>query len=692
MGRMLEISTKAGDGAFVVRKFSGREELGRLFEYTLELLSERADIAPESLLGTNATVSLERDDGASQRHFNGYITRLSVQGSVRTPAFKSNVGYVYLATISPGLWFLTRAANSRIFNAMSINDIVMQQLQSTSLVTVDNQVGTTETRNFVVQYRETDFSFISRLMEHAGLYYYFKHDDGSHTLVLVDQASKHVATPQLPTLTFSGSDRSKTTLSSFVMVSEVQSGAYAVADYNYLMPNTSITAVSSDAKGHDNAGFERFDSPAATTTASFAQTYAKIRSEEHACGYQVGHGQGVERGIQVGFKIKLTDHTVDALNQEYLVISHSFDAINNAADANGSEASFECRFEAIPAATQFRPARTTPRPVIAGTQTALVIADFRSDTDSSGGSDPIGANLGRVKVRFFWDRYGSDSCWARVSTPWAGKGYGFQNMPRVGEEVLVQFLEGDPDRPVVIGRVHNAENTPPFKLPAGAAYTGLKSLSIDSSGKSVAGKWNELRFDDTDGAEQVYLQAQFNFDTRVLNDRKTWIGNESHHYVKADAFAKFDADHHVQTTGDHNEKVGGKLSMDVGSDIHIKSGSMFLVDGGNEVHLKATSKIVLESSTMVSLVCGGNFVTLSPAGVDIKGIMVNVNSGGSKGSGTASNPHPPKDGKDAMTSEGGAAAAKPAAPTAPTAFSAKASSFKTAAATGAAFVSSSCAG
>ena len=692
MGRMLEISTKAGDGAFVVQKFSGREELGRLFEYQLELLSERADIEPESLLGTNATVSLELDDGSSQRYFNGYITRFTVQGSARTPAFKSNVGYVYLATISPGLWFLTRAANSRIFNAMSINDIVMQVLQSSSLVTVDNQVGTTETRNFVVQYRETDFSFISRLMEHAGLYYYFKHDDGSHKMVLVDQASKHAATPNLSTLTFAGSDRSQTTLSSFVMVSEVRSGAYATADYNYLTPNTRISAVSSDAKSHDNAGFEMFDSPADTTTSSFAQTYAKIRSEEHACGYQVGHGQGTERNVQVGFKITLTDHTVDALNQEYLVVAHSFVAINNTADSGGSEASFECRFEAIPAATQFRTMRTTPRPVIAGTQTALVVADFRTDTDESGGSDPIGSNLGRVKVRFFWDRYGSDSCWARVSTPWAGKGYGFQNMPRIGEEVLVQFLEGDPDRPVVIGRVHNAENTPPFKLPAGANYTGLRSLSIDAGGKSVAGKWNELRFDDTDGKEQIYLQAQFNFDKRVLNDEKSWIGNESHHYVKADAFAKFDGDHHVQTTGDHNEKIGGKLSMDVASEIHVKSGSMFVVDGGQEVHLKATSKIVLESNTMVSLVCGGNFVTLSPSGVDIKGIMVNVNSGGSKGSGTPSNPQPPKDGKDAMTSEGGAAITAPAAPQPPTSFSAMASSFKVAAATGAAFVSSSCAG
>ena len=279
-----------------------------------------------------------------------------------------------------------------------------------------------------------------------------------------------------------------------------------------------------------------------------------------------------------------------------------------------------------------------------------------------------------------------------MSTPWAGKGYGFQNMPRVGEEVLVQFLEGDPDRPVVIGRVHNAENMPPFKLPAGANYTGLKSLSIDSSGKSVAGKWNELRFDDSDGAEQIYLQAQFNFDKRVLNDEKSWVGNELHHYVKSDAYEKFDADHHVQTTGDHNEVVKGKLSLDIKSDIHLKSGTMFVVDGGQEVHLKASSKIVLESPMMVSLVCGGNFVTVGPAGVDIKGTLVNVNTGGSKGAGSAISPQAPKDGKDAMTSDGGTPLTAPTAPAAPTAFSPKASSFMVAAQTAAPFVASNCPG
>jgi type VI secretion system secreted protein VgrG len=689
MTRMLEISTKAGASAFVVQRFSGHEELGRLYEYELELLSERGDITAEQLLGTNATVALELPDSKGTRSFNGYVTRFTVQGLVRTPAYKSNQGFLYLVTLSPGLWFMTRSSDSRIYPDMTIGDVIMQKLQADSLMTSRNSATDTEMRNYITQYRETDFNFVSRLAEHAGIYYYFTHTNGAHEMQLLNKAGDHKPTPNLSELRMIGVGTEAGTLASLRLVSEVQPGAFSTGDYNYAKPNTQLAAVNSNPASHDNAGYEIYDHPIDASTAEFTTTYAKIRSEELACRHAVVRGAGTERSIQVGFKVTVSGHSVDSMNKDFMVVSHSFTAANGLAQSGGSGAgsTYHCEFEAIPAGTQFRSARVVPRPTIAGTQTALVVSDFRNDGDAD-----TGGNVGRVKVRFYWDRYAADSCWARVSTPWAGKGYGFQNMPRIGEEVLVQFLEGDPDRPVVIGRVHNAENMPPYKLPAGANYTGLKSLSIDSGGKSVAGKWNELRFDDTDGAEQIYLQAQFNFDKRVLNDDKSWIGNEAHHYVKSDAYDKYDADHHVQTTGDHNEKIGGKLSLDVKSDIHVKSGTMFVVDGGQEVHMKASSKIVLESTTMVSLVCGGNFVTVGPSGVDIKGIMVNVNSGGSKGSGSAISPQAPKDGKVAMTSEGGAATKAPTAPTPPTAFSPKASSFLVAAATAAPFVSSSCPG
>jgi len=687
MGRMLEISTTLGTDAFVVQRFSGREELGRMFEYQLELLSEQADITAEQMLGTNATVALELSDGQSTRYFNGYVTRFTVRGAITTTAFKSNTGYLYLVTLSPGLWFLTRSANSRIFAQTTIGDLVTQLLKADTLMDLDPGSTTTEQRDYIVQYRETDFNFVTRLMEHAGVYYYFTHENGKHKMVLLDQVGDHETLPELPTFTFSGPDDSDGTLSSFMMVSEVQPGAFAGGDYNYVTPNTEISAADSNPKPHDNAGFEMFDHPLETTTSSWAKTYAKIRSEEQACGYAVAHGSGTERNLQVGFKTTVDKHSVDALNQEYIIIGHTFDATNNlAASAAGEGAMFISNFEAIPSDVQFRTMRTAAKPVIAGTQTALVVSDFHNDTDASGGSDPIGANMARVKVEFFWDRYGKQSCWARVSQPWAGKGYGFQNMPRVGEEVLVQFIEGDPDRPVVIGRVYNAENMPPYKLPANASITGLKTLSIDGSGNSVAGKWNELRFDDKDGAEQIYIQAQKDYDRRVLNDAKTWVGNESHAYVAKDAFEKFDADHHVVTTGDHNNKVGGSLSFDVTSDTHLKAGGKILTKATNEIHIDGGMKVVIEGTTQVSLKVGGNFIDIGPSGISIVGTMVNVNSGGSAGTGSAASPIAAKDAKIAMKSEGGSKIDAPKPPSPPTAFSPQASSFKIAAATGAPFV------
>ena len=692
MPRMINIATEAGDDVFVVQRISGREELGRMFEYSLELLSERADITAEQLLGTNVTVALELHDGVTPRYFNGYVTRFSVRGAVRTSAYKNNTGYLYLLTLNPGTWFATRTSNSQIYAQKAIGDLVYAQLNAIGLMGVDNQVGTTETRDFIVQYRETDFNFLSRMCEHAGIYYYFTHDNGTHKMVLVDQASKHVAIPDLAQISFAGEGRENTTISSFEMNSQVQAGAYALSDYNHVMPNTQIAAVSSSPKSHSNAGFEMFDHPADTTTASFATTYAQIRADEQACRYAVARGAGTERNIQVGFKTTLQDHSVAALNQEYMIVSHSFVATNNLNDGTGGDGSgFRCEFEAIPSAVQFRPARLIPRPSIAGTQTALVVADFTTDTDSGGGADPIGANMGRVKVEFFWDRYGKQSCWARVSQPWAGKGYGFQNMPRLGEEVLVQFLEGDPDRPIVIGRVYNAENMPPFKLPAGANYTGMKSLSIDGSGKSVAGKWNELRFDDNSGSEQIYVQAQKDYDRRVLNDEKVFVGNESHEVVTADTFKKHGADLHVQTTGDQNQKVGGSLSFNVTKDVHVKAASNILAEASTEVHVKG-QKIVIEAATQLSLVVGGNFIDISAQGIAIVGMpFVKVNSGGSAGQGTACGPITAKDPKAAMTSEGGTPLVKPTPPTAPTAFSPQASSFQLAAVTGAPFVAP-CAG
>lgn len=681
MSRPLEVSTAKGAGTFVVERFNGSEELARLFEYRVDLVSEFGDISPDDLLGTNATVSLELPGGAEPRHFNGYISRFAVLGQVRTPAFKTGVGFLYQATLSPWLWFLTRTSTCAIFQNKKYDDIIDEVFSRyEALKSVEKAIsGQTELLQYCVQYRETDFNFFSRLAEQAGLYYYFKHENGKHTLVLVDKASVHQAMPGRAKLRFSRDAIAGATLSTWQLSTEVQAGAYAVNDFDYNKPNSALAKVASKERSHKNAGFELFDYPGGYSEASWGATYAQIRLEELYCQHESSRGSGIERGVRVGYKFSLDDHPVAALNREYLVVAHSFSADNHltASAAAGGEG-YQCQFTVIPATTQYRPPRLTPKPSIAGPQTAIVVGPSGEEiyTDA----------LGRVKLQFHWDRYSSgnerDSCWVRVSQSLAGKGWGAVNIPRVGQEVVVEFLEGDPDRPIVTGRIYNGDSKPPYALPANKSRAGLITRSYPDGGND---QFNELHFEDKKGQEQVYLQAQHDLDVRVKHDRHDLVDNEWHRIVTKDVFEKLDAAFHTTIAGDHNEKLTGSLSFKVGQDAHLKAGMKVLQDAGTEIHLKAGMKVIVEAGAQLTLKVGGNFIDINPGGVFIKGTLVMINSGGSAGSGSGAAPIAPKEPKKAMSSAGGEKSAPPKTRVKPKTYGPQASTFKTAAKTGTPF-------
>lgn len=681
MSRLLEFASVAGEGAFVVQSFSGSEELSRLFEYRVELLSEFDHLKPEDLLGSNATVSLEMPGGQSRRYFNGYISRFAVLGQTRTPAFRSGTGFLYQATLSPWLWFLTRTSTSQIFQHKTLAQVIEEVFSRWSaLKSVDLRLtAETELRDYCVQYRETDFNFFSRLAEQAGICYFFTHENGRHTLVLVNESGSHRPLPGAGELRFASAGDSAGTLTQWDTSAEIQPGAYAIDDFHYEKPRTALGKVASLERDHRNAGFELYEYPGEYVEPAWGEKYALIRLEELHCQYESGHAGGIERAVQVGFRFRLADHPVAAQNREYLVIRHGFQALNNLADASGSGgASFHCDFGVIPAATQFRPARLTPRPSIAGPQTAIVVGPA--------GEEIYTDDLGRVKVQFHWDRYSKgneqDSCWVRVSQPWAGKGWGAVSIPRIGQEVVVQFLEGDPDRPLITGRVYNADNTPPYpKLTENKARTGFVTRTY----KGGNDDFNELRFDDKKQAEQVYLQAQRNLDVRVKKDRHDFVGGEQHRTVEKDVFEKLGATLHTTITGDHSEKLDGSLSFKVGQDTHLKSGMKILQDAGMEIHLKAGMKVVIEAGAQLTLKVGGNFIDINPAGVFIKGTMVMVNSGGSAGSGSGAAPLAPQAPKAAMTSTGGQKEEPMPPRERPKAYGPQASSFKVAARLGSPF-------
>ncbi len=681
MSRLLEFASAKPAGTFLVERFSGTEELARLFEYRVDLLSEFGNIRPDELLGTNATVSLEIAGGGQPRHFNGYVSRFAVMGVVRTTAFKSGTAFQYQATLSPWLWFLTRASNCAIFQSKTYDAIVDEVLgRYAALKTAVTEIsGPAERRDYCVQYRETDFNFVSRLLEQAGIYYYFRHENGKHTLVLADRPSAHAPQPGAATLRFSREDAVEATLRSWYLSTEVQPGAYAVEDFDYNKPNSALGKVASKDRPHKNAGFELFDYPGEYVDAAWGDTYAQMRLDEMYCQHELSHGGGVERNIRVGYKFKLADYPVAALNSEYLVVSHSFSADNNLASTSGGEgAHFDCKFSVIPAATQYRPRRITPKPSIAGPQTAMVVGPSGEEIHTDA--------LGRIKLQFHWDRYSTgsdkDSCWVRVSQSLAGKGWGAINVPRVGQEVIVEFLEGDPDHPIVTGRVYNGDSKPPYALPDNKSRAGLITRSYPKGGND---QFNELRLDDKKGEEQVYLQAQRNLDIRIKRDRHDFVGNDSHRIVKKNVFDKFGEAVHTSVGGDQNAMVGGSLSFKVNQDSHLQVGKNILYDAGTEIHLKAGTKVVIEADTQISLKVGGNFIDINPSGVYIKGTMVMINSGGSAGSGSGAKPIVPQAAKEAMKSTGGEMSAPPTAPPKPTAYGPQATTFKTAAKSGTPF-------
>lgn len=600
-------------------------------------------------------------------------------GEVATPAFKSGRGYRYSASLGPWLWFLTRSATSKVYCDKSYREIIEDVFARWSALKSyrGNLEGVTERREFLVQYRESDFNFVSRLAEQAGLYYYFVHENGKHTLVLVDRAGKHDVTPGMAKLDYLPTSRDSASVSHWLSSAQIQSGAYAIDDFNPTKPKMALLKVAAKERAHVNAGFEIYDYPGEYIDVEWGKKYAAIRMEELYCRFETISFHTEQRTVQVGFKFRLANHAVAAQNREYLVVSHRFAATNNlAASGSGGGGSYSCEASVIPADTQYRAARLAPKPCISGPQTALVVGPDAEEIHTDA--------MGRIKVRFHWDRYAkgkdSDSCWIRVSQPIAGKGWGSLHLPRIGHEVVVAFLEGDPDRPLVVGSVSNGEAPPPYKLPDQKTRTGLLTRTY----KGGNDQFNEFRLDDKTDQEQIYLQAQRNLDVRVKKDSFEFVGNEAHRVITKDLFEKLGAAHHVDLTGDHNHKIGGSLSFNVTQDTHIKA-MKILGDAGQEVHLKAGMKLVLEAGMQISIKAGGSFIDIGPAGVTIQGALVKINSGGSAGSGSGASPIAAKAATEAIKSSGGKADVPPKARVAPKVYSAQASSFLSAAQTGAPF-------
>ena len=553
----LSLNTPLGKDTLLLRSLRGEEALSRLFHFTLLAQSEETSLDFKAVVGQHATVTVELADG-SQRFIDGIVSRFVQAGN--NPRLAD-----YYLELRPWPWLLRQSMDCRIFQNTSVPDIITGLFDELGFSDYRNALVSTYTpREYCVQYNETSFDFISRLLEEEGIFYFFEHQDGLHTLVLGDDATAFVTCPGGDTITYGDLD-DWTQQNSILHCSReenVIAATVALDDFNFETPSTDLVA-EVESKLAQTGGTRRlYEYPGIFSKKNEGDQRAKVRIEEQEAPLESMRGESYCRAFVSGTRFTLKKHFRDDFNIEYVL-----QQITHEADLDG----YRNHFQAFPSSNVFRPPRSTPKPKIAGTQTAIVVGKK--------GEEIWTDKYGRIKLQFHWDQRGkldeNSSCWIRVAQGWAGKSWGQMFLPRLGQEVVVSFLEGDPDRPLVTGSVYNAEQTVPYPLPGEQTKSTLKSNS------SKGGKgFNELRFEDKKGSEELYFHAQKDQLIEVENDRTKKVkGAEKNTITKSrhTTVEKEDETLIVQK-GDRTIKV------ETGKEVHQVKGTRNLTVTGDETH------------------------------------------------------------------------------------------------------------
>lgn len=517
--RKTYIKTPLGDDVLWLRSFVGEEALSQPFLFEVEVLSKRARLDSSILLSKAVSVHLEAPKMAGkERRFHGHVTEITQRGTVGRR-------YRYQLKVRPWLWLLTLGTNSRIFQRKTVPEIVESVFADHGALAVsESQLRETyQPRTYCVQYQESDFNFVSRLLEEEGIYYYFSHEEEKHTLVLVDSPDVHTPSSGYATIDYAPvlvpDDVSNDRIATWSRAQEMRTGRYEARDYDFERPRVTLKteAMGSLAQAEDT--FQVFKYPGGYQQEALGHRYARLRVEEEEAWFDLVTGTGNARGLAPGRTFTLGQHPDGGENRKHLVISASYRFALDGYEANDEVKAepFQCEFRALDGERPFRPARRTPRPVIAGLQTAKVVGPEGDEIHTD--------EYGRIIIKFPWDRkgktYKDNSCWIRVAQLWAGAGFGTQHVPRIGTEVVVSFLEGDPDRPLVVGTVYNGDNAPPYHLPEKKAISGVKTDST----KDATG-YNELSFDDTKDSELIHVHAQKDMTSVVEQDSSLRAGGD----------------------------------------------------------------------------------------------------------------------------------------------------------------------
>ncbi|MCM7109257.1 type VI secretion system Vgr family protein [Enterobacter cloacae] len=572
-------------------KLSGREAMSESFALTLTLLGTDARIDRSKLLGQPVTVTIPTQNLLSSRYINGKVTRVAVSAVELTGTRYA----VYQLTVEPDLWPMKRDRNLRIFQGQTVPQIVKTLLGEHQVNVEDKLTGSYRVWDYCVQYQESSLDFISRLMELEGIAYYFSHEADKHTLVLTDAATQHQPFSGYEVIPYhqtpSGGSTDEEGIGQWALEDSVTPGIYSLDDYDFRKPNAWLFQAQQNPASPKPGSIDVYDWPGRFVETGHAEFYARIRQERWQVEHQQIQATATAAGIAPGHIFTLTNAPFFSDNGQYLVTAAGYHFEENRYASGEGETIHRTDFTVIPASVSYRPAQSTAWPRTYGPQTAKVVG-------------PQGESIwtdkyGRVKVKFHWDRLakGDDtsSCWVRVSSAWAGQGYGGVQIPRVGDEVVVDFINGDPDRPIITGRVYNDASMPPWALPAAATQMGFMSRTKDGSVDNA----NALRFEDKAGAEQVWLQAERNLDINVKNDES--------HSTEKNRTQFVGEDETLRVVKNQNAGVKGNVICLTGNSRSDKVVNDYILSAGNTLRLECgESAIELSKDGSVNII-GNNF-------------------------------------------------------------------------------------
>jgi type VI secretion system secreted protein VgrG len=616
---------------------SGSEELGRPFRYEIEMLSTKVDLKFDDQLGKALCLSHEVSQKNDKRHHHGIVSEIGSSG-----VFAGTEGIPYLrfsVVLRPEVWFLSHRSDNRVFQDMSVVDVVEKLFKEAGLQWKKSLTGTYDKRDYCVQYGETDFDFVSRLLENVGIYYYFEHSDSRHLMVLADGSRAHkpmAGDSKLPFRLPGEASIDLEHIAEWEWASRVETQKFTLTSYDYLKPKADLLVDDKIPQKHGQSGLERYEYGQLYREKDVGKRLVAARIEEQQVDYARWTGSANAMRMESGYTFSLTDHPDKNQNASYLVVGASY-TMNQAAAGEllwdtTEESNFEVAFTAIKEQTPFRPARTTPKAIVRGPQTARVVGKK--------GEEIWTDKYGRVKVQFPWDRDGkmdeTSSCWVRVATSLAGENWGFVTIPRIGQEVIVDFLEGDPDQPIITGSVYNEDHKPPYELPANQTQSGLKTRSSKSGS---AKNFNELRFEDKKGSEEVFFHAETNFNRVVKNNDTLKVGLD-----KKDPGDQTIEIHNDRTVtlnegndalkvekGNQDINVKKKIDIEAGDQLTIKVGKSKLVMkkngditmSGMKLDIKGTNSVKIKGVS--SFEAGGTMVKIAgSAKTDIKGAMTKI--------------------------------------------------------------------